>query len=327
MRPRLAFLGVGWIGRQRLQAVAEWGGAEITHVADASPEVAAEVAATVGAEVADVDALLDGEVGADGLVIATPSGLHAEQAQRALAAGQAVACQKPLARDEAETRAVVEAARRADRLLAVDLSYRFVAAARVVHDVVRRGDIGDVYAADLVFHNAYGPDKTWATDRATAGGGCVIDLGTHLVDLALWALDRPEVAAVSSRLFAGGRPLSPATDEVEDHAEARIDLAHGATVALACSWHASLGRGAAIEATFRGTAGTASFRNVDGSFYDFTAELWKGDAREVLVAPPDAWGGRAITAWAARLGDGATYDEDVEDVLDVAHVIDRIYAR
>jgi predicted dehydrogenase len=48
-----------------------------------------------------------------------------------------------------------------------------------------------VFAVDLVFHNAYGPDKPWFYDPELSGGGCVMDLGVHLVDLALWSLDFP----------------------------------------------------------------------------------------------------------------------------------------
>jgi predicted dehydrogenase len=101
-------------------------------------------------------------------VIATPSALHAEQAIAALDRGLAVFCQKPLGRDASETRAVVEAARRADRLLGVDLSYRYTRAAAALRDEVRSGALGEVYAVDLVFHNAYGPDKPWFYDRRLA---------------------------------------------------------------------------------------------------------------------------------------------------------------
>src|SRR5690606_35725807 len=126
------------------------------------------------------------------------------QAEAALRNGLAVFCQKPLARTAAETRRVLDAARSADRLLAVDLSYRFTKALQEVKAVVAGGAIGDVYAVDLVFHNAYGPDKAWLYDRALSGGGCVIDLGIHLIDLVLWVLDGARVRAVDARLFAGG---------------------------------------------------------------------------------------------------------------------------
>ena len=76
---------------------------------------------------------------------------------------------------------------------------------RRIRDCVVEGEIGTVYAVDLVFHNAYGPDKALGPRHALAGGGCVIDLGIHLVDLALWVLGAPRVTQVRSRLFAQGQ--------------------------------------------------------------------------------------------------------------------------
>src|SRR5690606_16375961 len=171
----------------------------------------------------------------DGVVIATPSAMHAEQATAALDRGFAVFCQKPLGRNAPETRAIVDAARRADRLLGVDFSYRFTEGLRAVRRLVRGGELGRVFAADVVFHNAYGPDKDWFYDRARSGGGCVIDLGIHLVDAALWLLDFPEVTVVTSQLFAGGQPLPPGAEAIEDYAIATLTLETGAVVRLACS--------------------------------------------------------------------------------------------
>ena len=82
-----------------------------------------------------------------------------------------------------------------------------------------------------------------------------------------------------------------------------------------------------IEAAFFGTGGGATFRNVNGSFYDFVAERYHGTAREVLVEPPDAWGGRAAMAWAQQLARDPSYDPDIETVIDVAAALDRIYHR
>jgi predicted dehydrogenase len=325
--PKLAFVGVGWIGRDRMRAVARTGRATVAYVADASPDAAREAASEVGAEVVSVEAVLSGQTDADGVVIATPSGLHGDQTMQAVGAGLAVCCQKPLGRDAGECRAILDAALRADRLVGVDLSYRHLRAAQAMREIVLGGDIGDLYAAELVFHNAYGPDKPWFTDRQQSGGGCVIDLGIHLVDLALWMLPEAKVEHVTSRLFARGGPVTAETEAVEDHAMARLDLSSGATVGLACSWFLHAGRDAVIEATFHGDRGAVSLQNVDGSFYDFRAERWQGTRREVLAEPPDAWGGRAVLAWVDKLAAGPGYDEQVEDVLEVARVIDRIYAQ
>jgi predicted dehydrogenase len=259
----------------------------------------------------------------DGVVIATPSALHADQSIRALEAGAAVFCQKPVGRNAEETRRVVDAARAADRLLGVDLSYRFTGGMTEVRRSVRSGELGQVFAADLVFHNAYGPDKPWFYDRSLSGGGCVIDLGVHLVDLALWVLDFPKSTSVCATLKTGGRPL--AAGEVEDYAVANIELDNGVVMRLACSWRLAAGAPAVISATFYGADAGVEFKNVGGSFYDFAAARLKGVTREVLADSPEDWSGRAAADWATRLAAGEGFSMEAGRLVDVAEVLDRIY--
>jgi predicted dehydrogenase len=323
-KPRLGFLGVGWIGRHRMECIAKSGVAEVAAIADPSPG-AAQAAATAapGARVVPgFGALLESEL--DGLVIATPTAQHADQAIAALRRGSAVFCQKPLGRDAGETRAVLDAAKAADRLLGVDLSYRYTRGMEAIKRLVDGGDLGEVYALDLVFHNAYGPDKPWFYDPKLAGGGCVIDLGIHLVDLALWTLGFPDIVRTTARLFTGGKRVERHA-ACEDHCAAQLDLASGAVVQLACSWKLSAGQQCAIEASFYGTRGAASLRNVGGSFYDFEASFSRGTSREVLVAPPDEWGGRAAVRWAEQLGRSRSFDEEAMYLARTAEALDRIY--
>lgn len=324
-RPRVGCLGVGWIGRNRLEAMVGTGLIEVAAIADPSDAnaEAALVLADGARRVDTLDDLLD--LSLDGLVIATPSAMHAEQAIRALDRGVAVFCQKPLGRNAAETRAVVDAARSADRLLGVDLSYRHTAAMTQLVPLVRSGELGRIFAVDLTFHNAYGPDKPWFYDPVQSGGGCVIDLGVHLIDLALWALDFPEVATVHSSLFAQGQPLTDRGRQVEDYAVATLKIAGGPVVRLACSWRLQAGCDAVIAASFYGTEGGAGFHNERGSFYDFTAERYAGTQRTTLTSPPDDWGGRAAVDWTTRLASGARFDPAASHHADVASVLDRIY--
>jgi predicted dehydrogenase len=326
-RPRVGFLGVGWIGRHRMAAMLAADRILPVAVADLHAAAAEQAAALVPgiAVVHDLDALL--EAGLDGLVIATPSALHAGQAIRALAAGVAVFCQKPLGRHAGEVSAVVAEARRADRLLGVDLSYRHTAAMLQIRELVRGGALGEIYAVDLLFHNAYGPDKAWFYDPSLSGGGCVTDLGIHLVDLALWALDFPPVEAASSALFAAGERLADGDKRAEDFATATLTLASGAVLRLACSWRLPAGRDAVIGAAFYGTEGGAALGNVDGSFYDFRAERYLGTRSELLCAPPDDWGGRAAIDWATRLAAGQGFDPAATELVTVAEALDRIYGR
>jgi len=325
-KPRIGFLGTGWIGRHRMQAIVDTGAVEAVAICDPSPDCVAEAQAIApgAAVVPSLQAMLD--LGLDGVVIATPSALHAAQSLEALGRGVAVFCQKPLGRDASEVAAVVDAAQTADRLLGVDLSYRHTAATEAIAGPIRTGELGTIFAVDLTFHNAYGPDKPWFYDRAQSGGGCVIDLGVHLIDLALWLLDFPAVENVTSRLFSKGQPLAAGADAVEDFATARLDLAGGAAVQVACSWNLPAGREAVIEATFYGTAGAVTFSNVGGSFYDFAAFRHHGTAAEQIASPPDDWGTRAAAAWARQLAGSRSFDPQAARLVDVAQVLDRIYA-
>jgi len=326
-KPRLGFLGVGWIGRHRMKALMDSGLIEAAAIADPSPECMEEAAkiAPSAKRAEHLQDLLKEEV--DGVVIATPSAQHADQAIQALNRGVAVFCQKPLGRNAAEARTAVDAARAADRLLGLDLSYRHTQAMQQIHPIVVDGGLGRIHAVDLVFHNAYGPDKRWFYDPELSGGGCVIDLGVHLIDLALWTLGFPKVVDVSGHLFAQGEPLPANPSVVEDFTIATLTLDTGAAVRLACSWRLHAGKDAEIGAAFYGTEGGVALRNVNGSFYDFVAERYRGTALETLASPPDEWGGRAAVDWAVRLAADGRFDPQAEQFVEVAQVLDRIYGR
>jgi predicted dehydrogenase len=326
--PRVGFAGVGWIGANRLKALAAAGNAQIACIADSRLEAASAMARehSPAAWVCEsFDELLEQSL--DGIVIATPSGQHARQAEAALRQGIAVFCQKPLARNGREAAGVIAAARTADRLLAVDFCYRTVAGVPELVELARSGALGEIYCADLVFHNAYGPDKPWFYDLQQSGGGCVMDLGIHLVDLLLWVLAYPPLVDVRSRLHAQGKLLSGPIREVEDHAVAEIQFASGCTARLACSWRLPAGREAVIQAAFYGTRGAAVLRNVAGSFYDFVAEHCTGTSRRTLAQGPDAWGGRSLCAWARQLAVSPEFDPQAERLQIVSSVIDAIYGQ
>ncbi|WP_018480105.1 Gfo/Idh/MocA family protein [Pontibacter roseus] len=327
-KPRLGFLGVGWIGRNRMEVIAKNGAAEVAYVSDTSPNNAEEAMkfAPNAQLLNSLESILEHQE-LDAVVIATPSAFHAEQSMLALEAGKAVFCQKPLGRNLEETKRVVETARRQNKLLGVDLSYRYTQAMQQVYQVVKSGELGQVYAVELVFHNAYGPDKAWFYEPKLSGGGCVIDLGVHLIDLALWSLGFPEVKQVNSHLYAKGKPISMAEGKVEDYATASIELKTGTHLQLSCSWNLPAGQEAIISATFYGTGGGVALKNINGSFYDFVAERYYGTKTEQLVSPPDEWSGRAGVAWAERLQKGEGFSEEAEEFVKVAEVLDKIYGR
>ena len=325
-RPRVAFVGLGWIGLHRLRAVLAHDIVDVVALSD--PDTNARERphdlAPNAVLTADLDDALALEP--DGVVLATPSAMHAAQCLAVLDAGAAVFCQKPLGRNAFEVERVIDAARRVNRLLGVDVSYRHTDGLSRLRQLVRDGSIGRIIAADLTFHNAYGPDKAWFYDIRQSGGGCLLDLGVHLVDFLHWTFDEAVSSAFGIR-FAAGERLAPGDPTVEDFAIGHLELASGAVARVACSWKLSAGQDAAIEIALYGTTGSLVFRNVNGSFYDFVAECYRGVDRTVLCAPPDDWGGRAIVAWAQQLARSHAFDPEISIAGRVARTLDLLYGR
>ena len=113
---------------------------------------------------------------------------------------------------------------------------------------------------------------------------------------------------------------------MEDYASAQLLTTSGVSLQLACSWGVAAGYDARIELTFFGTKGGASFRNVNGSFYDFVAERYSRDRKaETLTRPPETWGGRAAVAWARQLSTSPSFDPAIRALQVVATTLDRLY--
>jgi predicted dehydrogenase len=329
-KPRLGFVGLGWIGRNRLASIVEAGVAEISAVHDAQTDAAAEALKLSPDAVlfSSFEELLND--GLDGVVIATPNRFHAEQSIAALEHGIAVFCQKPLGRNAFETRRIVEVARNANCLLGVDLSYSAIPAMQVVSGLVESGALGKLFAVDAKFHNGYGPDKPWFRDYSLSGGGCMLDLGSHLLDLALRPLRFPHILRVQSSLFAGGDLMKSGSHEIEDYGVATIETVDDTVINLSCCWNLHAGREANIEVAFYGTEGGARLRNVDGSFYDFVAERFGGTQTELLSSAQDSkwqWGGFATIDWIQRLASDEPFDPAADQFVAVAETIDSIYHR
>jgi predicted dehydrogenase len=336
--PRLGFVGLGWIGAMRLQALARVGAAEVAALCESVPDRLAEAGKVHPQAVrfTEYEGLLERaeEMELDGVVIATPNALHSPQTLAALERGLAVFCQKPLALDAREARQMVDAARDADRLLGVDYSYRFTDGARELRRRIQAGELGRVFSLELVFHNAYGPDKPWCYDPRLSGGGALMDLGVHLIDLAFWLLNDPPVRRVRGGVFRKGERLSLGRIDptgqvgVDDFASAWLDLQDGDLIAsLAVSWNAHAGRDCVIRAAAFGTEGGAEFRNIGGSFYDFELERFNGRSGEIVTRESKDWLGRGILDWARRLGESKGFDPEIERSVRVSEVVDGIYGR
>jgi predicted dehydrogenase len=177
----------------------------------------------------------------DIVVIATPPALHRPIAEQALAAGAHVLCEKPLAMDGTEARAMVDAAARAGRVAMTGFNWRFPVAMQRFHSMAAEGAPGrPFHISGRWFAPRWADDgaaPTWRMDRAVAGQGAMGDMGVHLVDLVRWNFGEfarvcahTGIAYTSRTVPAGDRP-----QDAEDFCAIVGELASGAQVTLEAS--------------------------------------------------------------------------------------------
>ena len=127
----------------------------------------------------------------DGVSVALPNKLHAPMTIKAIGRGLHVLCEKPMARTVREAERMLQAAKKARRNLMINFSYRFSDISYALKDEVERGAVGDIYFGRTVWHRRHGFPGFggWFCDKDMAGGGPLLDLGVHRLDLALWLMD------------------------------------------------------------------------------------------------------------------------------------------
>jgi predicted dehydrogenase len=225
-------IGAGYIADYHLAGLAAAGGADVRVVAGRSPDRVAALARRFRIpEVAtDYRAVLERR-DVDAVVIATPDDTHEEIAVAAARAGKAILLQKPMARSAAECRRIIEAARGAGVSLSVSFMHRSFEEVVRARELLDEGRLGPIYALRL--RNATpGPDwQDWFFSRARVGGGVVLQLGVHGIDLARHLVG--DIASVTAtvalhrreRVLADGRIVHP---DNEDHALATYRFQAGA---------------------------------------------------------------------------------------------------
>ena len=211
VRPvRMAVIGAGLIAqRAHLPAYAASEEAELAAIVSGHRASAEATAAKFGnPRVLDSweEAVADPTI--EAVDICTPNALHAPIAIASARAGKHVLVEKPMATSLAEADAMVAAAREAGVLLAVAHNLRFVPIYSAMQQLIAEGTIGRVFSARGIFMHA-GPDEFWGATsdwfwrEGEAGGGSLLDMGIHMIDLIRWMVGRPvhEVTAMTARVL------------------------------------------------------------------------------------------------------------------------------
>jgi predicted dehydrogenase len=276
--PKIGIIGCGGIARashapslKRLEAE---GACEVVACADVVPEAARAFAQQfeiprVFTDFRDLVALDD----LDGVSIATPPFVHRAATVAALRAGKDVLCEKPMAMNVAEAKEMLAVARETGRVLTIGHGGRFSAPAQAIYQRIAAGDLGEIYYGKAVALRKRGvPSRGVFTVKKLNGGGPLIDIGVHALDLTLWLMGKPTPIGVYGATYdklahrpgvpqqqsANWGAFDPAKYDVEDLCAGLVRFANGASLFLETSWLLNQAEDEVRQTAVYGTAGSAT---------------------------------------------------------------------
>lgn len=248
---KVAVIGCGGIGMSKhMPSLAKIPEVEMTAFCDILVERAQEAARKFGKQDAKVysdykELLKDTSI--DVVHVCTPNKSHADISVAALEAGKHVMCEKPMAKTAADALRMLEAAKRTGKKLTIGYQNRFRSDSQYLKRLCSEGDLGEIYyaKAHAIRRRAV---PTWGVflNEEEQGGGPLIDIGTHALDLTLWMMDNYKPMSVMGSVYKklGHRkdsanawgPWDPEKFTVEDSAFGYITMQNGASIMLESSW-------------------------------------------------------------------------------------------
>lgn len=220
----------------------------------------------------------------DGITVATPNALHAPIVEAAFKAGKHVMCEKPLSIDAITGAAMVKAGNESGKIFMMGFNNRFRADTQLLKRYIEAGELGDIYYAKTgwIRRKCLHWLSGWFSTKELSGGGPLIDIGVHVLDLTLWLMGNPKPVSVMGSTYAKFGPERFAgtdmTYDVEDLAAGFIKLENGATVMLEASWESHIEK-EEFYMQLIGTGGGANleplkiFKDIQGAPSDITPQF------------------------------------------------------
>jgi predicted dehydrogenase len=261
---RVGIVGTG-IGRLHANGYKKCKDVEIRAFCDIDRERAERCAREYGARDVYTDyreMMNDSEI--DAVSVCTPNALHAPVAIAAFEAGKHVICEKPIATNAEEGKAMVEAAKKAGKIFMMGFNNRFRGDTQLLKKCIEAGELGEIYYAKTGWIRRRGIPGLggWFTTKSLSGGGPLIDLGVHVLDLTLWLMGNPKPTYVLGSSYAMFGPQMAkeqgGTYDVEDLACGLVKLENGATIFVEASWQSHVER-ERVYTQLVGTKGGAEF--------------------------------------------------------------------
>lgn len=330
---RAGVIGLG-IGYSHVKGYTSHPGTEVVALADPNAERLNKVANEfkVTARYESAEQMLRKEK-LDVVSVCTPNKFHKPLTLAALKAGCHVLCEKPMAMSAAEGREMLAAAKRAKKRLMINFSYRFTEQSQALKKQVDSGVLGDVYFARTIWLRRRGMPGFggWFGQKKLAGGGPLIDLGVHRLDLALWLMGYPKpewvMGAAYDHIASAIAKKAGKTFDVEDMATGFIRFAGGATLEIEASWASNIADNEMMETRLFGTKGGLVQRNVGGG-YQFEAEMYVENAGcqfDMKLKPPVPGSCSSMYHFADSIINNKPNIATGEEGLTVMELLDAIY--
>ncbi len=280
----------------------------------------------------------------DILSVAVPNNQHKELTIAGLEAGANVLCEKPMAMNTAEAEEMLATAKRLNKKLGIDFSYRFNPQSRAMKALVEEGRLGEIYYGRSVWlrrrgvpgigkadFNSKGGAGEWFFDKQQSGGGPLIDLGVHRLDLALWLMGYPEPAWVMGSTYCKLADKMAAKYgqhyTVEDFACAMIKFKNGATLELDASWASNIKENEQMSTRLLGDKGGLYQYNLNEG-YTYDVELYQeleGRQFDSKLHTPCPNTPSAFQLFADAVRDNTDFLVQPEEGVTVMRLLDAIY--
>jgi predicted dehydrogenase len=346
---RAAVIGLGWAGEQHMASYAALPDVDLVGLAGMEAERLRELGERFGVPPKRrfstwQELLTYGQF--DVLSIAAPTALHRPIGVAALGAGIHVLSEKPLAENAAMAQELVAAAVRNDRVLDVSFNHRRRGVVKALKQLIDDGRLGKIYyvKAGWVRRQGIPTLGSWFTRRATAGGGPLMDLGVHLLDIVLHLLGEQQVRTATAATYAEfgprgrGGSVSTTMDktgvtegefDVEDLSTAFLRLADGATLLLECSWAQWVPEDLCYVTVYGGEGG-AGIEWVPGMPKRSRLTVWTERAGEPEILrpplPPDGEHAECVADFLAEVRSPSNPPVRGHAALARAEVVDACYA-
>jgi predicted dehydrogenase len=331
--PKVALIGAGWAARNAHLPGFRAAGVPVAAICDLNPGPAQALARQYGiANVySDYKEMIEREKPTSVHVL-LPNVAHREPVLFALAAGANVLCEKPLATSVAEAQEMFDAAQAARRTLMAAQSWRFEPASRAIKRLVDAGELGEIYYAEATAMRRMGiPMWGMFHYKEHSHGGALLDIGVHMLDLAIWLMGNPRPLRVSSMVTAkfGKRPefanmlrnaWDPERFDVDDFSSSLVHFDSGAALVLRVSWAAHIAEQQLFDVRLLGTEGGATvtppmlFKTAGGIPVDGKLQIGAGSGYE-----------REIAHWLKVLSGQAEPIVKPEETLNVQRILEAAY--